>query len=156
MAGPTSMTCDDFRAASLTPPQDAAAQAHAASCEACRLFAEQVGRNERLLRALSKGALPLPKATLPAGLWDRLERRLPPVRRPAPLRTWMGLAAAAALLVAAVTTALRHQAEPQTRLSIVVVEAPAAPEDGDREDLAEYASLGGGQGVQYIDAGGGD
>ncbi|GEM_PF-5392569 len=149
MAGSTSMTCDDFRVASLTPPLDAAAQAHAASCAACRLFAEQVGRNERLLRALSKGALP-------AGLWDRLERRLPPVRRPAPLRTWMGLAAAAALLVAAVTTALRHQAEPQTRLSIVVVEAPAAPEDGDREDLAEYASLGGGQGVQYIDAGGGD
>jgi hypothetical protein len=38
----------------------------------------------------------------------------------------------------------------------VIVEAPAASEDADREDLAEYASLGGGQGVQFIDAGAGD
>lgn len=143
------MTCDDFRSAALTPPLDAAAQAHAASCEACRLFAEQVARNERLLRAV-------PRATLPAGLWDRLERRLPPTRHPAPLGTWMGLAAAAALLVAAVTTVLHHRTEATPRLSLVVVEAPAEPEDGDREDLAEYASLGGGQGVQFIDAGGGD
>lgn len=149
MSGPTPMTCDDFRAAALTPPPDDALSAHAATCEPCRLFAEQVVRNVRLLRAV-------PKGTLPARLWGRLERRLPPPREPAPLRTWLGLAAAAALLVAALTTALYHRVEPPTRLSIVVVEAPAAPEDGDREDLAEYASLGGGQGVQFIDAGGGD
>lgn len=149
MAGPTPMTCDDFRAEALTPPLDGPSSAHVATCEACRHFAEQVVRNERLLRAV-------PKGSLPAGLWDRLERRLPPTREPAPLRTWIGLAAAAALLVAALTTALYHRTEPTTRLSIVVVEAPAAPEDGDREDLAEYASLGGGQGVQFIDAGGGD
>ncbi len=149
MTGPTPMTCDEFRVEALTPPLGATDQVHAASCQECRLFAEQVSRNERLLRAV-------PKTTPPAGLWDRLEKRLPPAPEPAPLRTWFGLAAAAALLVGAVTIALHHRTEPSARLSIVVVEAPAAPEDGDREDLAEYASLGGGQGVQFIDAGGGD
>ncbi len=152
----SNMTCDDFRAAALTPPLDEAARAHADACPACGAFAQQVARNERLLR---KVATP----TLPAGMWKRLEQRLPPAswpcqarRRPLPLRTWAPLAAAAALVICTLTSILWHHSAPERRLSVVVVEARQPRSEADQTYMTDYASLGSAESIALVSPDEGD
>ncbi len=139
----SNMTCDEFRALALTPPLDAAARAHADACPACGAFAQQVARNERLLRKVVSPALP-------AGMWKRLEQRLPASRRSLPLRTWASLAAAAALVLCTLTSILWHRSAPERRLAVVVVEARQPQTEADQTYMADYASLGSAESIALV------
>lgn len=144
------MTCDDFRAVALTPPLDEAARAHADACPACGAFAQQVARNERLLRRVVS-------PVLPAGMWERLEQRLPARRRPLAsgrasslVRTWASLVAAAALVICTLTSVLWRTSAPERRLSVVVVEARQPQSDVDQTYLTDYASLGSAESIALV------